>query len=189
MEKLDQLNILDGLVKMALQKGAYKAAVIPVSKVETDVSFRKLCEQNTCGKYGKCWTCPPDAGDIDTLIRTIYTFDYAVIYQTIGMLEDSYDIEGMETAAKKHSLLTQAMAKAVREDSFLRVLHLGAGGCHICPVCARVDNIPCRFPDLAISSLEAYGINVSKLAGACGMKYINGQNTVTYFGGVFCSIL
>ena len=33
-----------------------------------------------------------------------------------------------------------------------------------------------------MSSLATYGINVSKLAKAAGMKYINGQNTVTYFG-------
>ncbi|MBM3710008.1 MAG: DUF2284 domain-containing protein, partial [Actinobacteria bacterium] len=31
-------------------------------------------------------------------------------------------------------------------------------------------------------SLEAYCMNVSTLAELCNMKYINGQNTVTYFG-------
>ena len=36
-----------------------------------------------------------------------------------------------------------------------------------------------------MASLEAYGVNVSELASASGMKYINGQNTVTYFGAVF----
>ncbi len=180
---------LDKLVKLALEQGADKAAAIPVSEIQTDAGFRALCEQNTCGKYGRCWTCPPDAGDIETLMKTIRTFDYAVVYQTIGMLEDSFDIEGMEAAAKKHSLLTQRMVESVNVDSFVRVLHLGAGGCHICPVCARVDNHPCRFPDKAISSLEAYGINVSKLAAASGMKYINGQNTVTYFGAVLCSLM
>ena len=128
-------------------------------------------------------------GDIETLMETIRTFDYAVVYQTIGMLEDSYDIEGMEAAAGKHNALIRKIVEAVSEDSFVRILHLGAGGCHICPVCARVDNHPCRFPHLAISSLEAYGINVSRLAAACGMKYINGQNTVTYFGGIFCSLM
>ena len=25
-------------------------------------------------------------------------------------------------------------------------------------------------------------MNVSRLCGKCGMKYINGENTVTYFG-------
>ena len=47
-----------------------------------------------------------------------------------------------------------------------------------------MDGIPCRFPEKAIPSLEAYGINVSRLASAAEMKYINGQNTVTYFGMV-----
>ncbi|RAQ30001.1 hypothetical protein DPQ25_00325 [Hydrogeniiclostridium mannosilyticum] len=36
----------------------------------------------------------------------------------------------------------------------------------------------------AFPSLEAYGVFVSKLAQACGMRYINGANTVTYFGVV-----
>jgi hypothetical protein len=35
-----------------------------------------------------------------------------------------------------------------------------------------------------MASLEAYGFNVSRLAAAADMKYINGQNTVTYFGAV-----
>ena len=45
--------------------------------------------------------------------------------------------------------------------------------------------LACRFPDRAMSSLEAYGVNVSELAVQCGMRYINGENTVTYFGAVF----
>ena len=40
-------------------------------------------------------------------------------------------------------------------------------------------------PALAMSSLEAYGIDVAQLAKQAGMKYINGVNTVTYFGAVF----
>ena len=34
-----------------------------------------------------------------------------------------YDIEGMEEAARKHSLLTRRMAEEVGEDSFVRILH------------------------------------------------------------------
>ncbi len=33
-----------------------------------------------------------------------------------------------------------------------------------------------------VTSLEAYDVNVSKLAKAAGMKYIYGQDPVTYFG-------
>nr|WP_242837443.1 DUF2284 domain-containing protein [Desulfitobacterium metallireducens] len=43
-----------------------------------------------------------------------------------------------------------------------------------------ISNKPCRFPDKAILSLEAYCIDVTILANLCNMQYINGQNTVTY---------
>ena len=189
VEKIADAKFFDSLVEQMVEKGAYKAAVIPVSQVELDAGFRSLCESNACGKYGKCWMCPPDIGDIDTLMKTIRTFDYAFVYQTVGLLEDSYDIGGMQEAAKKHSELSQKVTKMFTEDSFMRILHLGAGGCHVCQKCAREAGGPCRYPNQALSSLEAYGINVSKLAAASGMKYINGQNTVTYFGAFFCSIM
>ncbi len=63
---------------------------------------------------------------------------------------------------------------------------LGAGACNLCKTCGAIDNIPCRFPNKAIASLESYGIQVSTLAEKSGMKYINGQNTVTYFGAILC---
>ena len=61
----------------------------------------------------------------------------------------------------------------------------GPAGCRVCSVCAKVTGEPCRHPDMAMRSLETYGINVSLLAQEAGMRYINGQNTVTYFGAVF----
>lgn len=175
------------LAEEVMKQGAHRAAVLPVSEITLEAEFRRLCESNACGNYGRCWMCPPDAGDIETLMQEIGTYDKALVYQTIGTLEDSYDVEGMEAAAGIHNSLSQRLRTLFKGDDFAKVLHLGAGGCRLCPVCAKVDSLPCRHPDLAISSLETYGINVSKLATACGMRYINGQNTVTYFGAVFYS--
>ena len=78
-KKIADADILEDLVKKALEQGADNAAVVPVSAIETDAGFRSLCRQNTCGKYGRCWTCPPDVGDIETLMKTLRTFDYAVV--------------------------------------------------------------------------------------------------------------
>ena len=75
--------------------------------------------------------------------------------------------------------LAEAFSKR-QEDCLL----LGAGGCRICPVCAAAEEKPCRHPELACPSLESYGIQVSELAKRCGMNYLNGVNTVTYFGAV-----
>ena len=95
------------------------------------------------------------------------------------------DFEGMMEAGERHNRLTDALRAEIRKEPFPKVLTLGAGGCRICPVCAMKTGEECRHPDRALASLEAYGVNVSKLAAASGMKYINGQNTVTYFGAVF----
>ena len=32
---------------------------------------------------------------------------------------------------------------------------------------------------------KTYGVAVSELAASCGMNYINGKDTVTYFGALF----
>ena len=61
-------------------------------------------------------------------------------------------------------------------------LHLGAGGCGLCEKCAKLDDLPCRYPKEALASLEAYGVFVSETAKHAGLQYINGANTVTYFG-------
>ena len=163
-----------------------RAALLPVEQISFDPAFRRACEQNTCGNFGKCWKCPPDAGPIEELIREAQTYDTALVLQTIGTLEDSFDFEGMMEAAHQHGLLLTRVRALAGTLGFSRWLLLGAGGCHVCETCARRTNEPCRHPDLATASLETYGVNVSRLASACGMKYVNGQNTVTYFGALLC---
>lgn len=86
-------------------------------------------------------------------------------------------------AGEKMNRLTTRVRRELSEVS--PVLFLGAGGCRICQRCAKLDGQPCRHPEEVVSSLEAYGINVSALAAQAGMQYTNGPDTVTYFGAVF----
>lgn len=174
----------DKLISEALALGAYKANVINADLIETDRVFRDICASNACGMYGKCYMCPPDCGEIDDLMAEVGNYKYALVYQTVFELEDSYDFEGMFDAKKRFIPISLSLRKVFTEKEIAKTLHLGAGGCGICPVCAKRIGDPCRRPDLAMPGLEAYGINVSRLAAAADMKYINGQNTVTYFGAV-----
>ncbi len=178
-------DIMEQLRKKAFYYGAYEAEFIKVEEIPLDASFRTLCESNACGNYGKNYTCPPDAGDIYDLMKEIKEYQYVMVYQTISLLEDSYDFEGMMEAMDFHNELVQELWNFTDELGMDNVLHLGAGGCHLCEVCGKRQGIPCRNPKRAIRSLEAYGINVSLLASLVDMNYINGQNTVTYFGAVF----
>lgn len=188
MNTMETNQLFDRLVEIALAEGAYKASVIEVDRVETDVRFRALCASNVCGNYGRNWMCPPDAGDIESLMAELRTYSHVLVYQTVNELEDSYDFEGMMEAGVSHNRLMCSLRMKLAAEPFSRVLHLGAGGCRMCEVCAKRTNEPCRHPDLAVASLETYGVNVSKLAEASGMKYINGQNTVTYFGAMFFNL-
>ena len=182
------MNIMkkfDKLIAEAIALGAYKANVITTDKIELDRVFRDICASNGCGMYGKCYMCPPDVGDIDALMAEVREYDYALVYQTVSELEDSFDFEGMIEAKKRTYPLAQSLREVFAENKIADVLHLGAGGCGVCKTCAKKVGEPCRFPKKAMASLEAYGINVSELAKSAGMKYINGQDTVTYFGAVF----
>lgn len=170
-------------VQMALDAGADNGAMIPISAIVFDRSFRQLCEMNSCGKYGRCWMCPPDAGDIDEMIAQTKGYRQGMFFQTIHPLEDSYDIEGMEAAALRHNEVTDRLSEALVPLMGKDTIVLGAGACHRCEECTKITGEPCRSPDKAIRSLESYGIAVSQLAEACGLKYINGVNTFTYFGG------
>ena len=176
------------LLSLTSEMGVFKVKIIQVEKIETDKSFRSLCESNACGMYGKCYMCPPNVGNIDELMAQIKNYDYGLVYQIVGQIEDSYDFEGMLDEKKKSYLITQKLRKVFNNIGISKVLHLGAGGCGVCDKCAQQDGIPCRFPELATPSLEAYGVNVSNLAKVADMKYTNGQNTVTYFGAVLFSL-
>lgn len=176
---------IDQLKAFILEAGAYKVGVVPVDQIACEPEFRKLCESNACGMYGRSWMCPPLVGNVNELIQRLRAYHWAVVYQTVDELEDSYDFEGMMDAGKKMNDLTARIRRELKAQGETTSLLLGAGGCRICPRCAKLEDKPCRFPDEAITSLEAYGINVSALASQAGMKYINGVNTVTYFGAVF----
>ncbi len=159
-----------------------RAELLTVDKIPFDPIFRTYCEANSCGNYGRNWRCPPEEGPIEQLIARAKSFDYAVIYQTVYPLEDSFDFEGMQEAGKLHNQLACTITTLLAGLPMTDRMHLGAGGCRMCEKCAKITNEPCRHPEKSMSSLETYGINVSQLAKVCGMNYINGVNTVTYFG-------
>ena len=171
------------LISYLQTQNVQNVATISVSEIPFDPAFRPLCEANACGVYGKNWMCPPHVGAIDDLIAHAKTYETAVVFQTIGFLEDSYDYEGMMQAGETMATITLAVKKFVVEQD-PTALVLGCGACRVCPRCAKLDETPCRAPHLATPSLESHGVNVSTLAERCGMRYINGENTVTYFGAV-----
>ncbi len=169
------------LIDIALDAGATKATVIQVKDIVLSATFRDICAKNSCGMYGRCWMCPPDIGDIEPLMAQVRSYRHGLLYQTISNIEDSFDIEGMQEAGKNHVWLSQRI-EAFMMPVLEKHLHLTCGGCRLCDRCSKLDGLPCRKPEQALSSMEGYGIDVYNTCKPTDLKYINGQNTVTYFG-------
>jgi len=174
------------LLQLALDCGAYKADYLTQNQVVLSAAFRPICENNSCGQYGKTYMCPPAVGVITDLMDQVRQYDRAMLYQTVGQLEDSFDYEGMMEAGIYHIDVCQRIQNALQRDE-RKLLHIAGGGCHLCSRCAIQDDQPCRYPEQALGSMSAYGVDVYSTCRNTTLHYINGQNTVTYFGMVLFS--
>lgn len=172
----------ESLLQSVLDCGATKAALIAQDSIVLSATFYDICASNQCGNFGKCWMCPPDIGPIEELMARVREYPHAVLYQTIHPLEDSFDIEGMGEASVRHAQVSQKIQSAVVPQLKGEFFHLSAGGCLLCERCAKRDNEPCRHPERALPPMEGVGIDVYKTTSSTDLKYINGANTVTYFG-------
>ena len=159
---------------------------VPTSGIIFSQEVREMCKQNTCGFYNRNWTCPPAVEPLDDLRKKISQFKEALIIYSVYTIQSSFDWHGMKNGAIDFKGRLLALKKDLEAaDSDIKFLLLGMGACHLCDSCTYVEGEPCRNPDDAIVSLEACGIDVMRLAKDNDMKYYNGKNTVTYFGGLF----
>ena len=164
-------------VQTALDAGFTYAIELDVTTLEPNAQVREMCAADKCGAYGKNWTCPPECGTLEECTARIRAYTSGILVQTEGELEDSFDFEGMQELNERHQENFKKAAEALREQ-YGEVLCLGSGGCRICKKCAHPE--PCRFPEKACSSMEAYGLLVSQVCQANGIPYYYGKDTLTY---------
>lgn len=167
--------------QLALDAGATHAFVVETAPLQAEEPVRASCAMNACGRYGRNWGCPPACGTLEECGARLHAYPQGVLIQNISALEDSWDFEGMEAAAKAHSGMVRTLTAQIAEQfSGAEILSLSVGGCEICEKCSYPD--PCRFPGQSMSSVEGYGLDVKRLVESCGLNYINGVNTVSYVG-------
>lgn len=178
-ERLDQF-LSDSAIKPT---SIWEHAFLSPADIPFSADVRAACEVNYCGRYGKCWTCPPGAGDWQVLRDHFRTYEHAFVFTTCHSIEDSFDFEGMDEARRLHDLLDEALLTYLDDLKFPHEL-AGAGSCSLCTKCTYPD-APCRQPRRARRSMEACGMDVVALSKVCNIHYINGADTVTYFSVLF----
>ena len=157
-----------------------RVAAVEVSAIKTSKALRAACEQNYCGNYDKNWMCPPAIGTYEELSGRLKEYNKGVLVQTIHTLQDSFDYEGMKAGKEKHERLFRNIRNLLMDSGDYPDLFTLSTSCSYCESCSILDNEPCRFPEHAVASVSAYGINVNALLTRCGLKYNNGENTVYY---------
>lgn len=171
---------LDLIIKKALDMGFSAASELNCSTIKVMPEVRAMCAANKCNQYDKNWSCPPACGTLDECKKKIKNYKVGIIVQTVGELEDSMDFEGMVEIGEKHKNTFLKFSDEIKKE-YENVLSLGIGSCIRCKECAYPDK-PCRFPESALSSMEAYGMLVSQVCIDNNIKYYYGPNTLAYTG-------
>lgn len=153
-------------------------APLDVSTIELKLEVREMCAVNSCGQYGKRWSCPPGCGTLEECTRRIAACTHGILVQTYGDIEDGFDFEAMMEIEADHKAHFMQMYDKLRASG-AQVLAIGAGCCTQCAQCTYPD-APCRFPDKMVSSMEAYGMIVLEVCKANGLQYYYGADKMAY---------
>ncbi len=172
--------MMETLIARALKAGFDAAGELDCSTIMLRPEVRAACENNSCRRYGKSWSCPPGCGSLDECSARIRRYAKGLIVQTIGKLEDELDGEGMMEAARRHAQIFRRFARELRRE-YPGMLPIGTESCSACDLCSYPD-APCRDPLGASSPMEAYGMMVHDVCRANGMAYYHGKGTITYTG-------
>ena len=172
---------IERVIAMAADIGFVVAVEMDPKTIVLREDVRAMCAEGKCHAYGKNWTCPPACGDLDECRSTVdaYRDGIGIIVQSVGQLEDSMDYETMMDTGKAHGERFRMLAEKIKEE-YPSALCLGAGGCSVCKSCSYPQ--PCRFPEKAFSSMEAFGMLVSDVCTANHVPYYHGENTIAYVG-------
>lgn len=176
------MEIRDFIEENADKWGIFQYGFMKADKIVCSDSVRKLCESNSCGFYGRTWTCPPAVGTYEECRTRLKEYDNVFVFSTKHELEDSFDFEGMMDGMREHGEIAASVIEAIKPQLPEKHLIFSGGSCKKCQKCSYPE--PCRFPDTIHPTIESYGVEVNKLAASAGVNYINGQNTVTYIGCV-----
>lgn len=166
------------LTVLAKASGFTGWAPLDIDTIELKIEVRAMCAANSCGQYGKRWSCPPGCGTLEECTQRLKAFTHGILVQTKGTVEDSFDFEAMQQIEQAHKARFSRMLDTLRASG-ADVLPLGAGCCTQCATCTYPAE-PCRFPEKQVASMEAYGMLVLEICRANGLPYYYGADQIAY---------
>lgn len=170
--------MIEKAVNLAEEYKFSHIAGLDVTKLEFLQEVRDMCAADKCHMYNKSWICPPACGNLSDSVEKASRYTKGILVQTTGTLDDVFDYSMMQQIGTGHSEKFRKFVKSLLQY-YPDMLPLGSGSCKLCKECSY-PNEPCRHPDEAVSSMEAYGLFVSKVCEDNNLGYYYGEGTITY---------
>lgn len=164
-------------IEKAQEIGFTHAGILEPATLKVREMVRDTCASGRCNAYGHNWTCPPACGTLEECAEKMKKYEHGILLQTVGELKKMIDTKGYMETEKRHRESLLVFAKEIHKV-YPDALCLGAGGCRVCEKCAYPE--PCRFPDQAVPSMEAYGLFVTQVCRDNHMEYNYGPRTIAY---------
>lgn len=163
-------------------KAGFESAVLDVKELVFAPEYRKFCEDNVCGNYGKNYSCPPVCGTPGEMEERTRPFERALVLRSTHRDVNALDPVLASSLKKEHNRKTRELVKEViRQTGLSPYLAIAAGPCSLCATCLIQKGEPCLRPKERMSCLSAYCIDISKTAEKCGMKLSWDLTQISYF--------
>lgn len=151
---------------------------IDPKELEFSQRVRWICEHE-CDRYGKSWACPPGVGSVEACQAKCLGYNKGLVISTVTEVADITDIEATLATRSDHEAVTDQAADILRQLG-VEPYVLSTESCAICPRCAILDGLPCRFPGKMHPCVESQGINIIPVLERNGLEFQYGQNVVTW---------
>ena len=170
----------DQMIQLAYGEGFAAAAVTDTDKIVFDPAFRPYCAENLCGQYGVNHSCPPDCGTPEEMRQKLLSASEALVLQSLWEVP-GYGTPEVLSSKAEHGAAIRRFRDDLRRDGF-DVFAVGYGACSLCKPCKRKNGEPCAFPDLRVSCMSAYCVDVAKLAKRCALPFDWNPKKLYLFG-------
>lgn len=172
--------MLEFLEEKIRQTGVWEYGFVDPEEVAFLQEVRAMCESNKCRRYGTTWACPPAVGTVEECRQRCLEYDTMMVFTGKYPLRRPFDYKSMRRGMIEFDQTARRLEQILK-PYFPDCRVLSSESCENCETCTYPD-APCRFPDSVRHALEGYGIVVYDLAKQAGVKYDNGDLTITYVG-------
>ena len=155
--------------------------VLKPEEIRINPDFRTFCEENLCGRYNANYSCPPDCGTIEELHKKLLKEDFVLVVQMKKIGVDKKDKTQISAIKGDHNAAILKLMneyRALGYDGFCA----GYSGCSLCKPCKRLFQQPCAHPELRISCMSAYCVDVADTAKKCGLEFSWEPGNLFLFG-------